>query len=810
MGGASLPKGLGSPVAAHEAVKLYRQGFSDLIPLNGKAPWDHAQGHGLEGWSQYKATKEEVERWGGAGYNIGLLSKRFPGIDCDVPDVNLSIRIRTIAREEFGVTAPIRYGNKPKWLLVTRLPADSEPFKKQTLVFSKGDIEYKIEVLADGQQYVVYGIHPDTKQPYEWDTTGKLKDLWMLSSDEVPEIYLDQVITFFSRVKEMLEKDGWSVSFKAKTANEAKHEPMYAPSIELLRSAMAAVPNESNVDRDTWVNMAYAIQGAMRPEWDHEIGYELFEEWAAKWPGGNDSDANRTCWETLTESRDLDWSIIRYLAEEKGEWKAVSAKEEFAPVTTDEPPPELDSSVTLDFTKDEWQVANWIKENSDDFFATGKKDWFCWDGKRWRPDEMDEGFTKSLIGDRLYDLTDELIARYKKGISKQAKTQILKLRSTSFATTMFNRMGMRRDVHRNRDSVNNHDRVGFLLCTPGGIIDLRSGELIRHDPDLFITQITKVEPSFGNCPVWQNFLLTSCGGDASLVTYIQLVLGSALTTDVSNRLIWFLTGVSGSGKSTLLKHTHAVLGDYAGVIPQGALIHGDTQAHHSAVAGFRDKRFLHGSEIDRGHKWNVSLMKSITGNEPVTARRLYRHYEEFNVVGKIIIAGNETPTLPNVDSAVRARLRIIPFVSPAISDPQLDTRLQAEYPAILGWLIEGAQRWVANGYPKTDAIDETTETYFTEEDLIAQFCDSYFTITGNPQAFVATSIVEQLWNRFTTPDQRKEYNLRTQHSLKKAIVGSNPKLENDQRKVEGRNTRGIRGMKLRESAEKELTVEDLL
>ena len=182
------------------------------------------------------------------------------------------------------------------------------------------------------------------------------------------------------------------------------------------------------------------------------------------------------------------------------------------------------------------------------------------------------------------------------------------------------------------------------------------------------------------------------------------------------------------------------------------------------------------------------------------------------IVGKIIIAGNETPTLPNVDSAVRARLRIIPFSAPLEPDPALDSKLIGEYPAILGWLIEGAQRWADTGYPKTEAIEEVTENYFSEEDLVTQFCIAYFTITGNPKVFVPTTQIEQLWNQYTTPEQRKEYNLKSSHTLVKAIDASNPKLSKDQRRFEGsRNAvRGVQGMSLREGVQQELTVEDLL
>jgi hypothetical protein len=73
-----------------------------------------------------------------------------------------------MARERFEERGRIlvRIGLAPKRAI---LLCTDEPFAKLTANFvAPNDSEHKIEVLANGQQIVVQGIHPNTRRPYSW------------------------------------------------------------------------------------------------------------------------------------------------------------------------------------------------------------------------------------------------------------------------------------------------------------------------------------------------------------------------------------------------------------------------------------------------------------------------------------------------------------------------------------------------------------------------------------------------------------------------------------------------------------------
>ena len=772
------------------ALDMFLMGYEDLIPLKGKVPI-------IKEWVQYEAGVAEVDNWAQKQHNIGLLTANYPAIDCDITNPDGAMRAVVAIREVFGTKTPIRVGQEPKFLALTRLSENSTVLTKSKVMLKAPDgTMHAIELLGQGQQFVAHGIHPDTGLKYKWTQP-------LVSPRQLPEITSEKFEEFLALVTHKLQLIGWEVGERKDSSQRVKVDPqqLLAPSMDFLRSAVRAIPNGEEVSRDMFVHILHGVKASTPPEHDAE-GFAIWSDWTERGPEGRDPDEAQRVWQDLKrENISIGWDVMRGTAERvgwDGEPAAIEkAKQEFA--VHEDAPPESDYPLHLGDVDDHSKIAFYVQAADREYFTTGDADWFVWDGKRWEPDRGKVEITKGRIATQLSLIADAFEDMYPQG--KKRDKVLLKLKSVGYINIIFSRISMNYEVYRRREHVNDPVQHMYMLNTPNGTYDLRTMARKDFDPHDYITQITNVTPDFGaKSPVFMKFLETSCGGDKQLIEYVLHVLGSALTTDMHERLLWFLTGESGAGKSTLLKHMHAIVGDYAGIVPQGALIHGEQAAHQSAVAAFRDRRFLHGSEIDRGHKWNVSLLKSITGNEVITARRLYHEYEEFNVVGKFIVAGNETPTLPNVDSAMRARLRVIQFVAPPESDPDLDAKLVLEYPAILALIMTGAMVWINKGYPYSEAVNQLTEEYFREEDLIGQFRDAHFLVTGNPDMFVNNRDMFAMWESYTTVDQRREQGIRDTNSLGKAIRGSDKRLAAGSRRIDGVQMRGNVGMQVKENS----------
>jgi len=133
---------------------------------------------GFAKFTQHVATEADIakwNRWPGAG--VGLLARNHPAIDIDVTDPALADAIQDLAFMWFG-PAPVRTGNAPKRLLLYR----GAPMKKRRIVFESGDA---VEILGEGQHFVIDGIHPKTGQPYVWDLDPTQEELFEITEAQV-------------------------------------------------------------------------------------------------------------------------------------------------------------------------------------------------------------------------------------------------------------------------------------------------------------------------------------------------------------------------------------------------------------------------------------------------------------------------------------------------------------------------------------------------------------------------------------------------------------------------------------------------
>ncbi len=122
-----------------------------------------------------------------AALGTGIACGKFAPLDIDILDQSLVDRLVHFAEIMLGVTPLLRIGRAPKTLLGYRAVV---PFRKMhTPEFTLPDgSRGKVEVLAQGQQVVADGIHPDTHKPYVWPNRSPadtpLADLPAITEDQ--------------------------------------------------------------------------------------------------------------------------------------------------------------------------------------------------------------------------------------------------------------------------------------------------------------------------------------------------------------------------------------------------------------------------------------------------------------------------------------------------------------------------------------------------------------------------------------------------------------------------------------------------
>lgn len=249
------------------------------IPPGQKGPVE-------EDWQKSVATPKLLKRWldeGKGGYGIGVIATNTPAVDIDVTDEDFALELQAKAFELFG-ESPIRIGNAPKRLLLYRTDA---PFRKIT---SKSYIDewgerQRIEILADGQQFVAFHIHKETGKPYKWITEDSPKSL---PADELPLFEVQKAQEFIDHFEAGAEKRGWEESRGSKLRRMASSggevdrndpfaadaQPIDMSQVELQKRLMM-VPGAE--DYDVWLQVGMALFHQYAGE---DIGREMWHEWS--------------------------------------------------------------------------------------------------------------------------------------------------------------------------------------------------------------------------------------------------------------------------------------------------------------------------------------------------------------------------------------------------------------------------------------------------------------------------------------------------------------------------------------------------
>jgi hypothetical protein len=167
-------------------LKLLSNGYIP-VPCAGKAPV-------FKQWQKLEPTPLEIERWprvAPAATNTGVMTRGTPTLDIDLTNPEAATAVENLVRERFEEHGYVlaRFGRPPRRAIPFRT---DQPFPKLKQVFGDPDTPErdceKLELLADGQQFIVDGIHPDTLKPYSWHGGSLLE----IPRKELPYIHPEE------------------------------------------------------------------------------------------------------------------------------------------------------------------------------------------------------------------------------------------------------------------------------------------------------------------------------------------------------------------------------------------------------------------------------------------------------------------------------------------------------------------------------------------------------------------------------------------------------------------------------------------
>jgi putative DNA primase/helicase len=513
-----------------------------------------------------------------------------------------------------------------------------------------------------------------------------------------------------------------------------RETPPDAPTEEYAQEVLRYIPNPS-ADRELWLKVGMGLHST-QAAW----AWDAWDAWSQQYPEKYDADNQGKAWESFSldgpAGKDpITFGTLVYLARQHGyQGRNGSTSGTGSP---ERPLPLSDYTNALAFVCD---------HAADVRYCEAWKKWLHWTKTHWSYHTQGPVLQKAKQ-------TIRRLLRETEHVPEAAlpvwMAHIKRSLSTAALKAMVESAQNEPPLPLDHKHLNRHP---WLLPCLNGTLDLKTGILRSHAREDLLTECLSVAyDAAATCQKWEAFLWQILGGTnraddteemssgeleersrldtqaTILRDYLQRVLGSCLTGDVSEQDLYVFYGVGANGKSTLLGIIMALLGQYAmKAAPELLMASQDRDRHPTERADLFGKRFVAAIETQEGRRINEALVKELTGGDPIRARRMREDFWEFLPTHKIILATNHKPEIRGTDHAIWRRVKLIPFtviIPDDKQDTQLPTTLLEELPGILAWLVRGCLDWQHGGLRTPAAVVDATAQYRKEEDMFEEFLE---------------------------------------------------------------------------------------
>lgn len=381
----------------------------------------------------------------------------------------------------------------------------------------------------------------------------------------------------------------------------------------------------------------------------------------------------------------------------------------------------------------------WARIHADTFRYVGSdKKWCHWNGSGWEmADKEREVLAARAMTAKMRDHALNLLSAAERENDekkiKEAKGFLKEAKRATHASYINSMLAMARTDPRIAATWDDFDKRRELVTLDNGVLNLDTFELVPHDPSFMLTR--KINAKYDPDAKEGRFtrFMEEVLPDQEVREYLQRVCGYALTGQADSRVLVQLYGPSGSGKSQFMKALFNVMGDFAKRSSDTAF-----QARSNGYKGpsedlhsLRGSRFAMMPELDEGFRLNVSLIKSLTGGDPLTTRKLYGQEVTWRPEFTVFMITNHLPRVAAGEDAYWNRVKPIKFgqvfvddMGEALSadDRNLGEKMAAEEPeVILNWVLEGLKSYRQRGLDAPEQIAQWRDDYRDEVDTVRQF-----------------------------------------------------------------------------------------
>ena len=683
-------------ISALQAAQAYAaRGWNPLpLPFKSKVPTDI-------GWPQRVIREPDIAKYfNGKPQNVGVvLGPSSIGLtDVDL-DCREAIELAPHALPTTGAIFGRNSAPASHWLYYSKLAATSED-EKATIQFKdptrQADEAMLLEVRVGGEkgaQTVFPGSVHETDEEIRWDVSG---DPAKVDNDDLlKRARLLASICLLARY--------WPGS-------GARHDAALSLGGFLARAGLKAS------------QVKYLVEAIARTAGDpeHQDRKNTAEDAAQAFHAGKPARGYPLLSKTFGKE----------VAKQVAEWLNYrgSTSDDGATASTKQP-------LANDIVTEQSAARQFADEHGDQFrYCRSTRQWFFWNGVIWIRDER--GVAYHWAGQISSRLGEDQNAATRKNLGRAAFANGVEKFAQHDPRLVMVADGWNSDP--------------MLLGTPGGTVDLQTGELRTSRREDCITKMTSVAPLDEPCPRWIQFLNEATGKDAGLIKFLQQWCGYGLTGLTREHALVFVYGPGGNGKSVFLNVIQTIMKDYAVTAAMDTFTASNSDKHPTDLAMLCGARLVTASETEEGRAWAEARIKQMTGGDRVTAHFMRQDNFSFTPQFKLTIAGNHRPVLHNVDEAARRRFNIVPFLlRPEIVDNELEAKLMREAGGILKWMIDGCLDWQKNGLARPASVKVATESYFSDQDLLGQWIEDCCDVRlGNREIWDRSADLFESWTEY--------------------------------------------------------------
>lgn len=436
----------------------------------------------------------------------------------------------------------------------------------------------------------------------------------------------------------------------------------------------------------------------------------------------------------------------------------------------------LDAKLAFYPFSDLGNVERFVERNRGRLLYVAEIGWLAWDGKRWAREGADKGAVKAAHETVRAIQTEADAIRgtdQDHEVPSKSDEPVMysdKLSAWGRASESATRMAA---IPKNAQTylsakASDLDSDPWCLNVLNGTLRIRreigDGDPIEfrpHDPADMITKLAPVlyDPNAA-CPIYDHFL-ADVQPIAAMRRFLHQWGGYSLTGDTGEQKLCFFYGKGRNGKSTLVDTWAFVAGDYSETVPIESFL-ADGRGRNAGAATpdlvlLPGVRLLRTSEPEKGAKLAESLIKLVTGGEPIQARYLNQGYFKFRPIFKLTMSGNYRPSINGTDEGIWRRVALVPWsVTVGKPDPTLAAKMKDEASGILNRLLDGLRDYLDAGrLDIPEEVSAATADYREDSDPLGRFLAAC--VDAEPGGRVQSTAMHRVFTAWAKSNGEREW-----------------------------------------------------